>query len=243
MNIHNDLYYQYISAKIGSASILKAYEKGYIDSESFNVIMALTPNYTIEQIIEYKSDEFNYFCDKAISAGIDVELGDGSKEHFSLTSDDQININTALTQIMMGTTEIEYHADGGPFKVYSSQDMLKICLAAQGKTRFETAYRNNLREWIKQLKDVEEIRKITYGVPIPEEYWTEGWRSIQEKIEKQKAEELKKQTASSSDEPQAQSDDVPVEEPKENILTKAVNAVTGKSSKKKKATAKEEPNE
>lgn len=238
MNIHNELYILYREGAIGSAEVLTAYSKGFIDDQSCNVILGQQPSYTLDKIIYHKNREFNYFCTKVINEGIDVELSDGSVKHFSLSNEDQLNINTALTQIMMGATEIEYHADGGPFVTYSAEDMSRICTMGQGKVLTETAYRNNLREWIKQLTDIEEIRKISYGTPIPEEYWTEGWRSIQEKITAQTAQTVKENDIAGMSEEQ-HSEETPAEEqPKENIVSKAINAVTGKS-RKKKATSEE----
>lgn len=233
MNLHNDLYAQYASAKIGSANILRAYENGYINAESTNVILSLTPNYTLEQVVKFKSEEFSYFCDKNIASGIDVTLNDGTTEHFSLTDNDQININSALTELMMGVESIEYHSDNGPFKLYSSDDMMTIYTTAQSKVKTETAYRNNLREWIKQLTDVEEIRKIAYGMDIPEEYWTDGWRSIQEKIKRQQEGEYNKvteQVMSVSAEDHG-AEESTIVEPKEGIVAKAINTITGKSTK------------
>lgn len=232
------LYNKYLKAEIGTYGLMRAYELGYINKESFNVIAEQLPSYSLEQVQFHKAKEFNYFCGKNIDHGIDVTLSSGETEHFSLTDTDQININSALTEIMMGATDVEYHSDNGPFKVYSADDMLLICTTAQSKVKTETAYRNNLREWIKQLTDVEEIRKITYGTEIPEEYWTEGWRSIQEKIKKQQEDELKKvneQVAPvTAEEHDAVEEVSPAEEaPKEGIVTKAVNAITGKSSKKR----------
>ena len=42
-----------------------------------------------------KIDEMNYACSMAITNGCDVELTDGTTEHFALTAEDQINIATA----------------------------------------------------------------------------------------------------------------------------------------------------
>lgn len=249
MNIHNELFFMYRDGHVDSADILTAYDKGHITIESCNAILAQSPDYTLEQIIKAKSDEFNYFCSKNISKGVDITLADGTTEHFSLTTDDQLNINRAFMQVIAGETDIEYHADGKPFKNYSAADISTIYGITQGKVNSETIYRNNLREWINQLKDVEEIRKITYGTPIPEEYWTEGWRSVQEKIAEQlKAnEQSTEQTGEANAEPVLLSEEQhaveettkTVEEaPKESIVQKAVKAVT-KKTRKKKAEAEE----
>lgn len=237
MNVHNNLYVLYANGVIGNAEVLRAYDQGIINVESCNAIMGQTPKYTLDAIIRHKTNEFSYLCSKQISAGIDVTLSDGSTKHFSLSDQDQININSAYNDIISGDTAIEYHADGEPFKVYSVDDMLRICSIARGKVKSETVYRNNLREWIKQLTDVEEIRKISYGVPIPEEYWTEGWRSIQEKIAAQyKQSSVGSDVVVMSEEQHSEEITEDKEQSKETIVSKAINAVTGKSRKKKAAS-------
>lgn len=234
MNIHNELYFMYKNGKIGNREILNALDQGIISQESYRVITEQPVEWTLEQTITHKVNELNYYCNKNIVAGVDVELEDGSVEHFSLTSDDQNNINSKQMDIILGAKTVVYHADGCQFKEYSASDMRRICVYAKSKIDAETAYRNNLREWIKKLTDIDKIRSIRYGDLIPEEHWTDGWRLVQETLNVSMA-----KSGDTMTEPVVLGDDQPTgdaeaeEEPKENIMTKAVKAVTGKSRKKK----------
>lgn len=232
MNVHNDLYFMYHDGIIGDCEVLTAYDKGIINEESCRVILSQDVEWTVEQAIANKNKEFSYYCGKAIASGVDVPLADGTVEHFSLTSDDQNNLNMKMTQLMMGDKSVEYHADGKPFKMYSANDMSTIHAYYRSKVDSETAYRNNLKEWINKLDTVEKIREIVYGAEIPEEYWTEGWRNIQNTIN------ISYSTPTVAVQSEEVSAPVEEEQPKESVLAKAVNAVTGKT-KKKKATTKE----
>lgn len=232
MNIHNDLYSKYEDGVIGMAEVLTAFDKGLIDHESVAVISAVVPVCSIETLIINRTNEFNYFCERSISRGIDVTLSDGSIEHYSLSDKDQINILRNITNAVMGMEELEYHADGGPQKTYSVEDMNRIYSTMQAKINSETTYRNNLREWIQRMNDFESIRKIRYGDEIPEEYWTEGWRNIQTRVSRmdEANSKLEPEGAVTTSEPDL------LCETADNggIVSKVVTAVTKKKTRKKK---------
>ena len=235
MNIHNMLVSKLVDNSIGRAEVLAAYDKGFISIDSVNALINISPKYdTVELAIKHKSAEFNYFCSKSISQGIDVTMEDGTVEHFSLSTADQLNINRNITNALMGMKEIEYHADGGPQKVYSVEDMNRIYSTMQAKINSETTYRNNLREWIQKLKDFEEIRKIQYGDEIPEEYWTDGWRDIQTRIAKA-LEDKNSPEPEVSENSTSEQESAPETTENEGIVSKVVNAVTKKKTRKKKA--------
>lgn len=233
MNIHNTLVSKLVDNSIGRAEVLAAYDKGFISIDSVNTLLNISPKHdTVELAIKHKSAEFNYFCSKSISQGIDVTMTDGTVEHFSLSTVDQLNINRNITNALMGMKELEYHADGRPQKVYSVEDMNRIYSTMQAKINSETTYRNNLREWIQKLKDFEEIRKIQYGDEIPEEYWTEGWRNIQTRVARaiEAKENPPEPETPEVSEPEALSETTE----NEGIVSKVVNAVTKKKTRKKK---------
>ena len=210
MNLHNQLYTQYESKRIGDADILRAYDKGYITTESANAIMAIEPKYTLEEAIKFKKEQLSYLCSKAIGEGMDVVLSDGNTHHFSLTKEDQINLTAMSMNILSGATEFDYHADGEPCKSYSVEDMSVICATAQAKVSSETTYYNCLVNWARNCKTVDDVKKINYGNNIPEEYWTQSWRKIISTI------------TDVSDENQV------AEEKPKNILSKIVQLITAK---------------
>lgn len=230
MNVHNDLYVKCSRGEAGFAEVMNAYNKGLIGRESISVLASVVPECSIETLINNKSNEFSYFCEKQIGEGIDVEMSDGTVEHFSLSTFDQLNIMRNITNAVMGMNAIEYHADNGPQKTYTVEDMNRIYSTMQAKINSETTYRNNLREWIQKLDDFDTIRKIRYGDEIPEEYWTEGWRNIQSRVAKAIEAEQNPEPEEAA-EPEALS----AEPAETGIVGKVVNAVTGKTKRTKKA--------
>ncbi|WP_304411336.1 hypothetical protein [Bacteroides acidifaciens] len=233
MDVHNNLYVKCLNGTSGVAEVLTAYDKGLIPAESVPVLMDVVPDCSIETLRTLKSNEFSYFCTKNIEAGIDVEMSDGSVEHFSLTNDDQLNILRNITNALMGLEELEYHADGCPQKTYNVEDMNRIYSTMQAKVNSETTYRNNLREWIQKIEDFDTLFNVKYGAEIPEEHWTEGWRNIQTRVARaiEAKENPSEPETSEVSEPEALSDTTE----NEGIVSKVVNAVTKKKTRKKKA--------
>lgn len=203
MNVHNELYALYLNKKIGKVEIYNAFEKGFIDNQSVDVILDLKPDYTLEEAAKFKKAECSYICSKNIISGIDVMLSSGETKHFSLTEKDQLNLATKMLNITMGVTELEYHSDGEPCVYYNIEDMSLICATAQSKVTLETTYYNCIAQWIAGCKTPEEIMAISYGDTIPEEYWTEPWRRINEKsnpIEDTSVDDIQEEVASENQE-------------------------------------------
>ncbi len=71
---------------------------------------------TLEEVKADKIKQLSDICEKTIFNGIDVILSDGSLKHFSLKTEDQINLNGLVNQVSLGTIKAEngvpYHADG-----------------------------------------------------------------------------------------------------------------------------------
>lgn len=178
LNVHNRLCALYNYKKIGVKELLVARDRGYIDDRSVEAIMMDSPEYTLDEAVKFKSAELSYICNKNILAGIDITLSDGEVHHFSLDSNDQLNMATKMIDVATGQTELEYHSDGDPCVFYSAEDMTHICVAGKYKVTFETTYFNCMKQWLKNCKTVEEVLAINYGDPIPEEYQTPVWKSI-----------------------------------------------------------------
>jgi hypothetical protein len=96
---------------------------------------------TIDYVRYAKVSELKYECNKAISEGFDIELGDGKTRHFTLSTDDQINL---LTQ------------------AYFDEDMKPIVIEMNNfKTRHMTRLKE-LEEYVNSLTDIEEITTVSY---------------------------------------------------------------------------------
>lgn len=125
---------------------------------------------TAEFVRDVKIKELSLACNKAITAGFDLELSDGELHHFSMSLEDQANLNTASMQILGGDEEIPYHADGEEYKMYSSEDMVAVIGAANQHKLKELAYFGCLKAWVNGLVRIKSIQEIEYGSELPKKY-------------------------------------------------------------------------
>lgn len=125
---------------------------------------------TVDYVKSVKIAEMSNTCNKVIINGFDVVLSDGNSYHFSLTTQDQLNLITLSSMVANGEEQIPYHADGELCRFYSAEDInIIITTATQFKT-YQISYFNALKAYIESLDDMNEISAITYGIEIPAEY-------------------------------------------------------------------------
>lgn len=125
---------------------------------------------TIEYIKTAKINELNSTCNKVITGGFDIVLSDENISHFSLTTQDQLNLITLSVLVESGETSIPYHADGELCKFYSANDIKAIISAATSFKTYHVSYFNALRAYVESLENIDSISEITYGCEIPDEY-------------------------------------------------------------------------
>lgn len=133
---------------------------------------------TVEFIMSKKIAEMSSICSKTISAGLDIKLSDNKIHHFSLTTQDQLNLINIAVLIASGETFIPYHADGELCKFYSSKDIAKILSETTNFKTYHTSYFNSLKNYIKSINDIESISDITYGIQIPDEYMSDVLKNM-----------------------------------------------------------------
>lgn len=127
---------------------------------------------TLGETKSAKKREISTACERIIHSGVDVEI-DGRIEHFSLQTNDQLNLFGKQYQLASGVQQVEYHEDGCPCRYYPAADMLKIITAAMEWVSYHTTICNSLNMWIAGAATKEEVSKIYYGAEIPEEYQSE----------------------------------------------------------------------
>jgi hypothetical protein len=133
---------------------------------------------TLQLVKSGKVSEMSKVCNNTITNGFDVVLSDGKSHHFSLTTQDQLNLITLTGLVSSGETSIAYHADNELCKFYSAEDIACITnYATQFKT-YHVSYFNSLKAYIEALEDVKEISSIEYGTDIPEEYQSEVLKAL-----------------------------------------------------------------
>ena len=143
-----------------------------IEEDEVEVTTAVADD-TLEALIAAKISEMSTTCRLAITDGFSVVLSDGEKHHFSLTTQDQLNLMGVMAMVAAGETSIPYHADGELFCYYAAEDIITINTAATEHKTYHTVYFNSLKSYIKSLGSVSEIADITYGVDVPEEFRSE----------------------------------------------------------------------
>lgn len=125
---------------------------------------------TIEELINDKINEIKKACRDNIYKGIDVKLVNGETKHFSLTLEDQININGLVNQISIGNIKAEkgvpYHADGDMCTLFSIEDFTLIANKASEYIISQTAYCNHLMNYVKSLNTRKDIESIYYGMEL-----------------------------------------------------------------------------
>lgn len=107
-------------------------------------------------------------CQKTIYAGIDVELSAG-KQHFSLETHDQTNIDSMFTAVTLGAKAYPYHADGNKCVIYSAGDIVTLYAAYKNFITRQTTYCNFLKIWIARETDQEVLAGIVYGSELPDD--------------------------------------------------------------------------
>lgn len=127
---------------------------------------------TLEEAQEEKVREMNAMQQTVIHQGVDVELTDGSVEHFTLTDQDQASLMALQSQVAQGAEYVPWHNSNqeNQCKYYQNADMAKIVQAALSFVVYQVTYFRDLRIYIRSLRTKEEVAAVTYGMPIPEEY-------------------------------------------------------------------------
>jgi len=116
-------------------------------------------------------------CRHIIEAGFDIELSDREVHHFSLDTQDQLNLIT-LSALAETQELIPYHADGEICKFYSAAEIKTIVAGATQFKMYHTTYYNALKAYINSLETIEEIAAVTYGMELPEEFQSDVLKAI-----------------------------------------------------------------
>lgn len=125
---------------------------------------------TLDYLKAQKVKEMSYICNQTIFNGFDITLSDGEVHHFSLTTQDQLNLITLSAMVTAGETTIPYHADGELCRYFSTDDIDAIIKTATVFKAYQTTYFNSLKIYIQALDNREAVSNIYYGVDIPKEY-------------------------------------------------------------------------
>ena len=160
------------------------YEENPIFPETNDITIPEEPDVdetvSIDFVKTSKINEMSRTCNQVIEAGFDLQLSDGNTHHFSLTTQDQINLISLGSMAANGMESIPYHADGEICRFYTAEEITTILAQATAFKIYHTTYYNALKNYINSLDSIEDIAAITYGVELPEEYQSEVLKSLQQ---------------------------------------------------------------
>ena len=129
---------------------------------------------TLEEVKEDKLKEISDICREIIFKGVDVTLSNGDTKHFSLETEDQINLNGLLSRVSMGDFKAEkgvpYHANEELCTLFSVDDFILVANTAARFILEQTTYCNHLMAYVKSLETREEVGAVTYGQELTGEF-------------------------------------------------------------------------
>lgn len=154
-------------------------------------ISPVTPDddeYAVNLVKTSKIAEMSHTCEAVLTNGIDIVLSDNNTYHFSLTTQDQLNLITLSTMIAGGQEMVPYHADSELCRYYSATDMLNVIQKATEFKSFQVTYFNSLRAYIESMNSVRAIGAVQYGIDIPEEYQSDVLKEMLKQMNEQENE-------------------------------------------------------
>lgn len=127
---------------------------------------------TLEETKETKVSEMGMMQERAIQAGIEVTLSDGTAQHFDLSEKERSQLAVLQTVIARGDDKIPWHTsdESEHCKYYTNEDMVRITTAAFEHATYHETYLRDLRIYIRSLTTKEKVEAVTYGMEIPEKY-------------------------------------------------------------------------
>jgi len=132
----------------------------------------------LNDVKEVKLKDLSDACHTAIVSGFDVKLADGEYHHFSLTVEDQLNINSLYGMIAAGAEQVPYHADGEPCRYFTAEEFTAIVQAATAHKTYHESYYNSLKSYVDSKRTEAGIFAIEYGTEIPAQYQSDVMKAL-----------------------------------------------------------------
>lgn len=135
---------------------------------------------TLKEVQEQKISEMNAIQQQVVANGCEVQLSDGTKEWFTLTTNDQLSLNSLSVKASEGMSIIPWHpADESVHcKFYSEEDMKRITDTCMNFVTYHVTYFRDLRIYIRSLQTKEEVNAVEYGIDVPIEYQSEVLQAL-----------------------------------------------------------------
>lgn len=124
----------------------------------------------LEVIKKEKIEYLSNACNTKINEGTQVQLLDGSTESFTYDLADQSNVSEMFNAVLLGVTEYPYHANDNNCRMYSAQDIIAIYVTLSSYKTAQTTYHNQLKQYVKTLKTIDEVNAVVYGQELTSTY-------------------------------------------------------------------------
>lgn len=129
---------------------------------------------TLQELKDWRISQISAAGSEDIYAGDFVELSDRTTKHFKYGQHDQANLESYLALILASDDRehlyVAYHSDGEVCRQYSYIDIVLIYFTLSMKKLRVFTYVNMLRDWVRTMNNIEQVRNIQYGVELPLEY-------------------------------------------------------------------------
>ena len=129
---------------------------------------------SLQELKDWRISQINSAGSSDIYKGDYVELSDGTTRIFEYSQKDQANLESYLALILAADDRenlyIAYHGQNEKCRQYSYIDIVLIYFTLSMKKLRVFTYVNMLRDWVKTMTDIEQVRDIQYGVELPSEY-------------------------------------------------------------------------
>ncbi len=128
----------------------------YIEDENGNLIDIQEAKLPLDELKKLKIDELYAACNEKIALGIDFK-----GKHYSLTSDNQMNLirNFGLAQIGL---DVYFQADGEYFAMLTSNEFIEIYNACFSYIAEQMSKFNSLKIQINAMEDSELVKELLF---------------------------------------------------------------------------------
>ncbi len=123
---------------------------------------------SLDEVKADKIKELSDICRETIYNGIEIKEDNGNILHFSLKTEDQLNLNrlSFICENYNDKDSVIYHANGEDYREFSKDEFLKIVKASSEFISKETMYYGKLKKYVEGLSDIHTITNIKYGIEL-----------------------------------------------------------------------------
>lgn len=136
---------------------VEATEEEYNNSFD-NPISSFPDEYILQSIRQEKIQQMSEECSKIIQKGVQY-----NGKVYSLTPNDQINIDSMFNAVLAGAKEYPYHADGESCCNMKAEDILNLYVLYKKTVTYYTTYYNQLKMYINTLTNKKDVEKVFFG--------------------------------------------------------------------------------